>query len=69
MSPLPRVPAGRFRRSGTRDCAEATERLFCGLWSRGNPGRRSDAETHLGAGVKAGEAQMRGPVIIGSDAT
>jgi hypothetical protein len=43
MSPLPRVPAGRFRRSGTRDLAEAAERLFCGLWSRGNPGRRSDA--------------------------
>ena len=35
MSPLPRVPAGRFRRSGTRDLAEAAERLFCGLWSRG----------------------------------
>ena len=60
MSPLPRVPAGRFRRSGTRDCAEATERLFCGLWSRGNPGRRSDARRGASGGPDAG------PVIIGS---
>jgi hypothetical protein len=58
MSPLPRVPAGRFRRSGTRDLAEAAERLFCGPWSRGNPGRRSDAGRGAsgGAGVKAGES-------------
>ena len=53
MSPLPRVPAGRFRRSGTRDCAEATERLFCGLWSRGNPGRRSDARRGASGGPDA----------------
>ena len=80
MSPLPRVPAGRFRRSGTRDLAEAAERLFCGPWSRGNPGRRSDAGRRAsgGAGVKAGEAPgLAGPgldarasrcgtVIIGS---
>jgi hypothetical protein len=80
MSPLPRVPAGRFRRSRTRDLAEAAERLFCGLWSRGNPGRRSDAGRGAsgGAGVKAGEAPgLAGPgldarasrcgtVIIGS---
>jgi hypothetical protein len=80
MSPLPRVPAGRFRRSGTRDLAEAAERLFCGLWSRGNPGRRSDAGRGAsgGAGVRAGEAPgLAGPgldarasrcgtVIIGS---
>ena len=64
MSPLPRVPAGRFRRSGTRDLAEAAERLFCGPWSRGNPGRRSDAGRGAfgGAGVKAGEAPgLAGP--------
>ena len=79
MSPLPRVPAGRFRRSGTRDLTEAAERLFCGPWSRGNPGRRSDARRDAsgGAGVKAGEAPgltglgldaraSRCPVIIGS---
>ena len=80
MSPLPRVPAGRFRRSGTRDLAEAAGRLFCGLWSRGNSGRRSDATRGAseGAGVKAGEAPgLAGPgldarasrcgtVIIGS---
>ena len=53
MSPLPRVPAGRFRRSGTRDCAEAAERLFCGLWSRGNPGRRSDAGRGASGGPDA----------------
>jgi hypothetical protein len=80
MSPLPRVPAGRFRRSGTRDLAEAAERLFRGLWSRGNPGRRSDAGRGAsgGAGVKAragqaggfarldARASRCGPVIIGS---
>ena len=53
MSPLPRVPAGRFRRSGTRDLAEAAERLFCGLWSRGNPGRRSDARRGASGGPDA----------------
>ena len=58
MSPLPRVPAGRFRRSGTRDFAEARERLFCGPWSRDNPGRRSDGGASASGreGVKAGEA-------------
>lgn len=68
MSPLPRVSAGRFRRSGTRDLAEAAERLICGLWSRGNFGRRSDAGRGAseGAGVKAGEAP--GAAGIGLDA-
>jgi hypothetical protein len=64
MSPLPRVPAGRFRRSGTRDLAEAAERLFCGPWSRGNPGGRSDAGRGAFGGerVKAGEAPgLAGP--------
>jgi hypothetical protein len=68
MSPLPRVPAGRFRRSGTRGLAEAAEGLFCGLSSKGNPGRRSDAGRGAsgGAGVKAGEAP--GAAGIGLDA-
>jgi hypothetical protein len=80
MSPLPRVPAGRFRRSGTRDLAEAAERLVCGSWSRGSPGRRSDRRGPASgrAGVKAGEApgtaghgldaraSRCGTVIIGS---
>jgi len=80
MSPLPRVPAGRFRRSGTRDFAETAERLFCGPRSRANPGRRSDdgASASGREGVKAGEApgaagpgldaraSRCGTVIIGS---
>jgi hypothetical protein len=37
MSPLPRVPAGRFRRSGTRGLVEAAERLVRRLWSSGDP--------------------------------
>jgi hypothetical protein len=80
MSPSPCVPAGRFRRSGTRDLAEAAERLFWDPWSKGNPGRRSDAGRGAsgGAGVKAGgapgaagpgldaRASRCGTVIIGS---
>ena len=58
MSPLPRVPAGRFRRSGTRDTVEAAERLAGDLWCSGSPGRRSDGggAASEGSGVKAGEA-------------
>jgi len=58
MSPLPRVPAGRFRRSGTRGLAKAAERLVGDLWSSGSPGRRSDGggAASGGPGVKAGEA-------------
>jgi hypothetical protein len=58
MSPMPRVPAGRFRRSGTRGLVEAAERLVRRLWSRGDPGCRSDRRGSAsgGSGVKAGEA-------------
>jgi hypothetical protein len=58
MSPLPRVPAGRFRRSGTRGLVEAAERLVRGLWSSGDLGCRSDRRglASGGSGVKAGEA-------------
>jgi hypothetical protein len=57
MSPLPCVPAGRFHRSGTRGLVEA-ERLVRSLWSRGDPGCRSDRRGPAsgGSGVKAGEA-------------
>ena len=80
MSPSPCVPAGRFRRSGTRDFADAAERLFCGPGSRNNCERRSDGGASASGreGVKAGEApgaagpgldaraSRCGPVIIGS---
>jgi len=58
MSPLPRVPAGRFRWSETRGLVEAGERLVCELWSSGDPGSRSDRRGPAfgGSGVKAGEA-------------
>ena len=59
MSPLPRVPAGRFRRSGTRDLAGGRRTPgSAALCRRGNPGRRSDRRgTASGReGVKAGEA-------------
>jgi hypothetical protein len=55
MSPSPCVPAGRFRRSGTRAFAEAGERLFCGPWSRDNPGHRSDG----GASASGARASRR----------
>jgi hypothetical protein len=58
MSPLPCVPAGRFRQSGTRDLVEGAERSVCELWSGGDPGRRSDRREPASGGswVKAGEA-------------
>ena len=51
MSPSPCVPAGRFRRSGTRDFAEAAERLFGGPWSQGQSWAsiRCVGHPHLGA--------------------
>jgi hypothetical protein len=52
MSPSPCV---RFRRSGTRDFAEAGERLFCGPWSRDNCGRRFDG----GASASGREGVVR----------
>jgi hypothetical protein len=54
MSPLPCVPAGRFRRSGTRGSVEAVRRL----WSSGDPRCRSDRRGPAagGSGVKAGAA-------------
>jgi hypothetical protein len=80
MSPPPCVPAGRFRRSGTRGLVETAERLVRRRWSKGTPGRRSDRRgTASGReGVKAGEApgaagpgldaraSRCGTVIIGS---
>jgi hypothetical protein len=80
MSPLPCVPAGRFRRSGTRDCAGTAGSSPGSRARRGSPGRRSDRRgTASGReGVKAGEApgaagpgldaraSRCGTVIIGS---
>ena len=63
MSPLPCIPAGRFRRSGTRDPVEAAERLVGDLWSSGDPGCRSDGGGPASgcAGVNAGEGRVRRP--------
>jgi hypothetical protein len=68
MSPLPRVPAGRFRRSGRGDRAGTV-----GCWPgrslrRGSPGRRSDRRRPASGceDVKAGEAP--GAAGIGLDA-
>jgi hypothetical protein len=58
MSPPPCVPAGRFRRSGTRDCAGTAGSSPGSPLRRGSPGRRSDRRgTASGRErVKAGEA-------------
>jgi hypothetical protein len=68
MSPLPRVPAGRFRRSGTRDLAGARRSVRRVPEFSGTSRRRSDAGRGAsgGAGVKAGEAP--GSAGIGLDA-
>jgi hypothetical protein len=68
MSPLPRVPAGRFRRSGTGDRTGTA-----GCWPgsplrKGSPGRRSDRRGPASGreGVKAGEAPgAAGPGLDG----
>ena len=59
MSPSPCVPAGRFRRSGTRALAEAGRMPALGSrWRSGNAGRRSDGGEPASEreGVKADEA-------------
>jgi hypothetical protein len=67
MSPLPRVPAGRFRRSGTRDCAGIAGCSSGSPLRRASPGHRSDRRRTASGreGVKAGEAP--GPAGTGLD--
>jgi hypothetical protein len=68
MSPLPRVPAGRFRRSGTGDRAGTAGCRPGSPLRRGGPERRSDRREQASgcAGVKAGEAP--GAAGVGLDA-